>query len=631
MLLLVVWVASARAGGLDLKDIPDAVLMSPPPGATPLLAAAIRQDVDAVRQLLEDGANPNIVTGGLYLALCTAIAGLRGEGGDLPAERMEIFTLLIRHGARADINCYQHQTPLSLAFELEARNAIRHMLDAGMRKSDGDESDVYRHSLWKSVGQDDFELLSMLLEAGVHPDTVGRHGGTPVLLDAVRALRVKMVRALLDAGADIRAALYLHAAMQQRTANTEIVQLLLDAGADPNQHDADVLPPLVWAAYYDLAPLVKMLLDAGAKPNVHTRNGNVLLEQLGNRQHKESVVSMVNALIDAGADPHYLPRSPVSGQKSPFVAAIESGNIDLLNRYLALGVDVDRLYFSHDYRRCMDARAGVQPQGQLVVVPWFKQSIFNGCEAEKVTPLVRAIRGDNVEVFAWLLEHGANPHLLIGEKATLLEYAARRYSGGPFVDLLIAAGVAVDVVAYSAWPIGVDLLLQPAVWHPPEGVEHEMPILTAAALGGHVVLVDKLIAAGADPNKRAAGGSTPMHCLTAAQPGGLVKYHKAARSILAAGADLTRLDDEGYTPVTRALSGRDTRMIELIFEQDFDVNARDGRGRTPLAVAIEFNGLKHIVRALLRKGALVGERELELVRKTNFPSLIELVESKAQS
>ena len=156
------------------------------------------------------------------------------------------------------------------------------------------------------------------------------------------------------------------------------------------------------------------------------------------------------------------------------------------------------------------------------------------------------------------------------------------------------------------------------------------PILTAAALGGHLSMVNKLIAAGADPNKRAAGEATPMHCLAAAEPGGLVKYHKAARALLAAGADLSLFDEDGYTPVTRALSGSDIRLIELILEQEFDVNKPDGGGRTPLAVAIEFKGRKSVVNTLLRKGARVGPHELALVKKTGFPGLITLVESAAE-
>jgi len=78
-------------------------------GCTPLLRAAIGNDVEVVRALLDKGASPNIVAMGVTPFLVSAGVGMGGRGTGLAAStsaggpaNLEIMGLMLEHGA--DIN-----------------------------------------------------------------------------------------------------------------------------------------------------------------------------------------------------------------------------------------------------------------------------------------------------------------------------------------------------------------------------------------------------------------------------------------------------------------------------------------------------------------------------------------------
>ncbi|MEM9424270.1 MAG: ankyrin repeat domain-containing protein [Spirochaetota bacterium] len=53
---------------------------------------------------------------------------------------------------------------------------------------------------------------------------------------------------------------------------TEIIRMLLEAGADANAHTKTNITPLHWAARYGRTEIVRMLLEAGADANTQTKS-----------------------------------------------------------------------------------------------------------------------------------------------------------------------------------------------------------------------------------------------------------------------------------------------------------------------------------------------------------------------
>ncbi|GBP92894.1 Ankyrin repeat domain-containing protein 54 [Eumeta japonica] len=82
------------------------------------------------------------------------------------------------------------------------------------------------------------------------------------------------------------------------TNNTELVEKLLNSGADPNASDEYQRSPLHMAACRGYVDIVKMLLHHGANPNNKDSVGNTPLHLAACTSH----IPVVIALLDAGTD-----------------------------------------------------------------------------------------------------------------------------------------------------------------------------------------------------------------------------------------------------------------------------------------------------------------------------------------
>lgn len=164
------------------------------------------------------------------------------------------------------------------------------------------------------------ELLSTLLEAGVDPNKPDRrsqnsrartplqeaarrgwdegvdmllsHGATPddcepgdfsALHLAARAGHAKVVRQLLMAKADPCGDRHSPAAPLHETASLEVMDLLLAAGALPNQRDRNKSTPLHQQAYHGRPDLIARLLSVGGDPLAVDRRGRLAIFLVGGR------------------------------------------------------------------------------------------------------------------------------------------------------------------------------------------------------------------------------------------------------------------------------------------------------------------------------------------------------------
>lgn len=107
-------------------------------------------------------------------------------------------------------------------------------------------------------------------------------------------------------------------------ASPEIIQVLLRAGADPNQADSNGFTPLQTALVAANPAIVKVLLDHRADPNRPDYRGLSPLCQLGSLGNRRVAASMVPMLVKAGATVQ--PRD--AKEPSPLALAISSGVMD---------------------------------------------------------------------------------------------------------------------------------------------------------------------------------------------------------------------------------------------------------------------------------------------------------------
>jgi ankyrin repeat protein len=189
--------------------------------------------------------------------------------------------------------------------------------------------------LCSSIKNGDLSKAKRMISQGVSVNTRNKNGET-LLMIAAASGNVDSVRLLLNQGADIAAtdragqtALFYAAVGKDSTGN--IVQLLLDAKANPNTVDYNGSAPLYQAADFGSFENIKALLKGGAKPNVKNEGGRTPLHirvSWGDAKAAE-------LLLDFGAE--------VNGSTgdgwTPLMVASIGGHADAVRLLLKKGAD----------------------------------------------------------------------------------------------------------------------------------------------------------------------------------------------------------------------------------------------------------------------------------------------------
>ena len=99
------------------------------------------------------------------------------------------------------------------------------------------------------------------------------------------------------------------------------VEFLISKGASPNGDNKGLIPsPLILSADYDNSDLFNLLISHGADPNITDSAGWSVLHLCAEKGHME----FTKALIEKGANPNYL-----NEKKTPLQLAFEHSQMDL--------------------------------------------------------------------------------------------------------------------------------------------------------------------------------------------------------------------------------------------------------------------------------------------------------------
>ncbi|XP_078583877.1 uncharacterized protein LOC144866390 [Branchiostoma floridae x Branchiostoma japonicum] len=245
-----------------------------------LAEAAQHGDTVRVKQLLEEGVNPNYT----YNFFKQTSLHRAAENG-----HHETVSVLLTAGADVNTQDGSGMTPLYRAVLLGHHETVSALLTAGADVNTQDWSQ--RTPLHRAAVNDHHETVSALLAAGADVNAWDRWVQTSLHLTGLKGHH-ETVSVLLAAGADVntpdswqRTPLHLAAV----NGHHETVSVLLAAGADANTQDESGITPLHLAAGNGHHETVSALLRAGADVNTQDSWGCTPFQRATMASHSECV------------------------------------------------------------------------------------------------------------------------------------------------------------------------------------------------------------------------------------------------------------------------------------------------------------------------------------------------------
>jgi N-acyl-D-amino-acid deacylase len=284
-------------------------------GNTALIVAALHASADAVEVLLNAGANANATN----KAVGTALIYAAGDG--------QKVLILLRHGADPNHCSVLGNTPLIAAAGLpDTTRPAALLLAAGARVGATNSSGV--DALNRATYAGNTKLVKLLLRYGANPNTRpiyptldGDLAPEPAALhNAAFRGDPEMVRALLDAGADLNAVdpfagSALHNALYGNHPQAAAFLIKRGISLDLATSRGDV-PTMVWSGYSDVgdSTVARLLLSKGVNANEENEAGETALTWA----HKRGNNSVVQFLVEHGAtDPVGLKAKTVPARTAP--------------------------------------------------------------------------------------------------------------------------------------------------------------------------------------------------------------------------------------------------------------------------------------------------------------------------
>ncbi len=304
-------------------------------GATPLMHAAAIGSIDAMKLLIDSGAEVNARSSGGATALMWAAA-------DLAKVR-----LLLERGADVNAVSETGRSALHLvAMSDQSADVVRLLLARGAdaRATDKEQMTTV---LAGAVGNDT-DTIRQLVAAGANVNTSSIFGNTPLMAAAGQGNH-DAVTLLLASGADVNAVAaepggrvkngivalgrFTPLILGSAYGPVEIVKALIDAGADVNATEARGMTPLVYSVATDHGDLeiVKMLIARGARLDMKTLGGETALDWAQKAGQTPAVAVLERA--GAKATPR-APAPPPAASPTTARAAVER-SVTLLERMAA--------------------------------------------------------------------------------------------------------------------------------------------------------------------------------------------------------------------------------------------------------------------------------------------------------
>lgn len=425
-------------------------------GETVLMKAAEKSydsetsKAETIRLLLERGADPNAVKDEGYNCR-TPLINAAG-GGDVEAMRV-----LVENGAKIDFVCKMGASALSSAISFGSAESVEYLLKKGAKPEFFAREREQILSI--AVARSNPKIIKMLIDFGFPVD--GKGYGTNALMKAI-----------------------------ENYSSFEIVNLLLETGADPNvliggnKYSDDCKTPLMAAVRTGKADTVKALIAKKADAKFVCRDGQSALTAAMTGYNP---LEMLKLLIENGAD--------VKGRQGQFA-------LDYLQTYrerIGNAAEIEKI-FEAAGAKMKPALSKAVENGQAEAVRRLTEAggDVNYADMKGETLLMKAVKKDHLEIARILLAKGANVDAKADSGMTALMFAVERSTASESfipttIKLLLDANADVNITAPGY-----------------NGENSRKTALMIAALNGNLELIKLLIDKKADINFDAGGGDSAL-------------------------------------------------------------------------------------------------------------------------
>ena len=404
-------------------------------------------------------------------------------------------------------------------------------------------------SLNKAISSFNLSKIKELISQGINVNQVKRNDDLPLML-AIKLRRADIVKLLLEAGADLYDSTYdlydstyivnTPLSFAASKGSLEIVKLLLQAGANPNQ--GGLVCPLHRAVVGEYSDVVRMLIEAGADIDYPDDFGMTALINAAVIDN----LNIAQILVDAGANVN----ATENTGKTALVKAAECGHQLVFDYLFPLTSNIEQrqkaqkaLSFSLQENPSKKTKRNTNfPLIEAISnfdLSKIKKLISQGTNVNQfdlddtLTPLTLAIEIERADIVKILLDAGANIHESAFLEDTPLAFAASE-GNLEIVKLLLLFGANPNHGGYNS------------------------PLHKAASIG-YTNIVKTLIEEGADVNYCDLSGITPLMC--AVQGGNL----SITKILINAGTDVNAIDEDGKVALNHAASYGYQEIFDYLF------------------------------------------------------------------
>jgi ankyrin repeat protein len=391
-----------------------------------------------------------------------------------------------------------------------------------------------------------------------------------------------MADLLISAGADVNRTNDLGVTPLALTSSGAMMKKLLQAGANPNIVSSTGESPLMAAARAGNAESVKALLEHGANVNAREKlRGQTALMWAVSQRHPDIVRVLLEHGADAGARTESNRQLFFTGEPS----GAGRNPADWVMRTIDTGGSTALLFA---------ARQGDVESAKLLLAA---KANPNEVAADGTSPLVLASYSGHGDLAALLLTKDANPNAADAGYAAL--HTAVLRGDAELIKTLLAYGANPN----SRITKGTAITREGEDWALPTPLVGATPFVLAAKFL-EVDIMRALAKAGADPQLATTDGTTPLMAAAGVGWGGGVDRRgrdttslgdpvihdedralEAARLVVDLGADVNAANEAGDTALHGAAAKGYDAIVELLVSKGARLEAKNKRGRTPLAVA----------------------------------------------